>query len=307
MSIVDWNTSSWGPPRTLPGGTSHRHWLKHRGKAVRHPLRGPIHGVQVRGAREPGHQGQLSHGHTPSPPPGLQPLPGAPLVDLAGQNLAKWVDQVQEVASHMRLPPHVAVECPASDIVEVLNRLEDMTQVRYCRLCFGVGRQCRCSVMPHQAPGAATSLWSPPVPSYTAMASSTETIASTSTASRAVGTSSMPPLEAMETLPPLSMASLLLAAGVGRGTGGRTLPRAPTAPGPHQSRLRAPPPQMPAPGGQGATASIPYEQQVTPPSTLAPGQSAAPCASRSQSRERLAGEATRPQGRSTSRGPRCRQ
>ena len=243
----------------------------------------------------------------PPPPPGLQPLPGAPLVDLVGQNLAQWVDQVQEVASHMRLPPRVAVECPTSDIVEVLNRLEDMTRVRYCRLCFGVGRQCRCSVMPRQAPGMTTSLWSPPVPSYAAMASPTETITSTSTASRAVGTSSLPPLEAMDMSPPLSMASLLQAAGVGRGTGGRTPPQAPTAPGPHQSRLRAPPPQMPTPGGQGAAASTPYKQQVTPPSTPAPEQSAAPRATRSQSRERLAGEETRSRGRSTSRGPHGRQ
>ena len=201
----------------------------------------------------------------------------------------------------------MAVECPASDIIEVLNRLEDMTRVRYCRHCFGVGRQCRCSVMPRQAPGATTSLWSPPGMSYAAMASSTETIASTSTTLRAVGTSSMPPLETMETSPPLSMASLLLAAGVGRGAGGWTPPRAPTAPGPHQSRPRAPPPQMPTPGRQGVAASTPYEQQVTPPSTPAPGQSATPCASWSQSRERLAGKETRPLGRSTSRGPHGRQ
>ena len=233
----------------------------------------------------------------PPPPPGLQPLPGAPLVYLAGQNLAQWADRVQEVASHMRLPPRVAMECPTSDVIEVLNRLEDMTQVRYCRHCFGVGRQCQCSVMPRQAPGATTSLWSPPGMSSAAMASSTETIASTYTTLRAVGTSSMPPLEAMETSPPLSTANLLLTAGVGRGTGGQTPPWAPTTPGPHQSRPRAPPPQMPTPGEQGATASIPYKQQVTPPSTSIPGQSAAPRASRSHSRERLADKETRPWGR----------
>ena len=207
----------------------------------------------------------------------------------------------------MRMPPRVAVECPVLDIVEVLNRPKDMTLVRYCQLCFGVGRQCRCLVMPRQVPGKTTSLWSPPVPSYAAMASPTETIASTSTASRAVGTSSMPPLEAMETLPPLSMASLLLTAGVGRGVGGQTPPWAPTAPGPHQSRPRAPPPQMPTSGGQGATASTPYKQQATRPSNPAPEQSAAPRASQSQSRERLAGEETRPQGRSVSRGTWDRQ
>ena len=65
----------------------------------------------------------------PPLPPGFQPLPGAPLVDLVGQNLAQWADRVQEVTPHMRLPPQVAVECPASDMIGVLDRLEDMTRV----------------------------------------------------------------------------------------------------------------------------------------------------------------------------------
>ena len=65
----------------------------------------------------------------PPPPPGFQPLPGAPLIDLVGQNLAQWADHVQEVTSHMRLPPRVVVECPASDMIGVLDRLEDMTWV----------------------------------------------------------------------------------------------------------------------------------------------------------------------------------
>ena len=60
---------------------------------------------------------------------------------------------------------------------------------------------------------------------------------------------------------------------------------------------------MPTPGGQGATASTPYQQQVFPPSTPAPGQSTAPCASQSQGRERPAGEETGPWGRLSSRGP----
>ena len=78
----------------------------------------------------------------PPPPPGFEPLPGAPLADLVGQNLAQWVDRVQEITSHMRLPPRVAVECPASDMIGVLNCLEGMTRVGYCRHCFGVGQRC---------------------------------------------------------------------------------------------------------------------------------------------------------------------
>ena len=108
----------------------------------------------------------------PPPPPGSQPLPGAPLVDLTGQNLAQWADRVQEVTSHLRLPPLGATECPTLDIVSVLNRLEGMTQVRYCQHCFGVRQWCRCSVIPHQAPGLTMALWTPPIASYMAMVSS---------------------------------------------------------------------------------------------------------------------------------------
>ena len=204
----------------------------------------------------------------PPPPPGFQPLPGAPAVDLMGNNLAQWADHVQEVASHMRLPPPVVVECPTLDIVGVLDRLEGMTRVRYCRLCFGVSQQCQCSVMPHHAPGPTTALWRPPVASYVAMASSTKTMAST----LAVGvtpssyqTSGLPPLEPMDTMPPLTAENLLLTAGVGRGTRGRTPPWTPTTPGPRQPGPRMPHPQVPTPGRQGATSSTPYRQQVFPP------------------------------------------
>ena len=65
----------------------------------------------------------------PPLPPGSQPLPGSPAVDLSGNNLTQWADHVQDVASHMRLPPEVAATCPTSDIVGVLDRLEGMTRV----------------------------------------------------------------------------------------------------------------------------------------------------------------------------------
>ena len=204
----------------------------------------------------------------PPPPPGAQPLPGSPIVDLLGNNLTQWADHVQDVTSHMRLPPKAVVECPTSDIVGVLDRLEGMTRVRYCRLCFGVGQQCRCSAVPHQAPGPMVALWMPPAVSYAAMASPTKTTASTS----AVGvthpsyqSSGLPPLEPRDTLPPLTTEDLLLAAGVGRGGRGQTQPQIPTAPGPCQTRLRTPQPQVPTPRRQEATPATPYQQQVNPP------------------------------------------
>ena len=232
----------------------------------------------------------------PPPPPGSQPLPGAPLVDLTGQNLAQWADKVQEVASHMRLPPQVVAECPASDIVGVLNRLEGMTRTRYCQHCFGVRQQCRCTVAPQWAPGPTMALWTPPVVSYVAMASSTETTVSTST--------EMPPLESMDTSPPLMTEELLRMAGIGRGGRGQTPSQTPTTPGLRQPRPRMPQPQVTTPGRQAATAQTPYRQQVFPPLALAPRPSAATRAPQSQGQEGPAGEETGTRGRSSSRGPR---
>ena len=178
-----------------------------------------------------------------------------------------------------------------------------MTRVRCCWLCFGIGQQCRCLVIPHQAPGPMTALWMPPVVSYVAMASSTETTASTS----AVGvtpssyqTSGLPPLEPMDTMPPLTTENLLLTAGVGRGTRGWTPPWTPTTPGPRQPRPRVPHSQVPTPGRQGATSSTPYRQQVLPPQTAAPRQGTTPSAAQSQGWERPAGKETGARGRSSS-------
>ena len=111
----------------------------------------------------------------PPSAPGTQPLAGSTKVDLPGSSLTQWATHMQDVTSSMRMPPEVAVNCPQVDIVGVLNRLERMTMVRYCRLCFGVSQKCGCSSIPHQTPGQASALWTPPMISYMAMASSTET------------------------------------------------------------------------------------------------------------------------------------
>ena len=68
----------------------------------------------------------------PPPPPGSQLLAGSSTVDLLGNNLTQWASHVQEVTSHMRWPPEVAVRCPPSDIIGVLDWLEGLTRVRYC-------------------------------------------------------------------------------------------------------------------------------------------------------------------------------
>ena len=159
----------------------------------------------------------------PPPPLGSQPLSGSTTVDLLGNNLTQWASHVQDITSHMPLPPEVAASCPQLDITGVLDRLEGLTRVRYCRSCFGVGQRCQCSAIPCQAPGPTSALWTPPTVSYAAMVSSTESTGSTSAAGVAPPSylpPGMPPLEAMDTLPAPTIENLLATAGVGRG--GRT-------------------------------------------------------------------------------------
>ena len=191
-------------------------------------------------------------------------------VDLLGSSLTQWAMHVQDVTSGMRMPPEVVANCPQEDIVGVLNRLERMTLVKYCRLCFGVGKKCGCSSVPRQTLSQAPALWTPPMMSYAAMASSTET-----TDSSSVGgvppprypPPGLPPLEPvpMDTLPAPTSENLLATAGIGRG--GRRLrqPRTPTALGLCQTRPTAPPQRMPTPGRQEASQVTPYQQQVYPP------------------------------------------
>ena len=175
----------------------------------------------------------------PPPAPGTPSLAGLTTVNLPGSSLTQWATHIQDVTSGMRMLPEAAVNCPQKDIVGVLNWLERMTPVKYCCLCFRVGKKCRCSNVPCQTPSQASALWTPPTMSYVTMVSSTETMASSS-----VG-GVPPPRYPPPGLPPVDLVpmdmllaptseNLLATAGVGRG--GRRLrqPRTPTAPGLHQ-------------------------------------------------------------------------
>ena len=204
----------------------------------------------------------------PPLPLGSQPLAGSTTVDLLGNSLTQWATHMQDVTSGMILPPEAAVNCPQADIVGVLNRLEGLTRVRYCWHCFGVSQKCRCSAIPHQAPGPTLALWTPPTVSYVAMISSTETTASTPAAGvthLSHPPPGLPPPEAMDMLLAPTMENLLATAGVGRGARPRSQPGTPTTPGICQMRPRAPQQQAHTPGRHEATQATPYRQQVYPP------------------------------------------
>ena len=156
----------------------------------------------------------------PPPPPEFQPLAGSTVADLLGYNLPRWASEVQEVASHKRWPPDAARHCSTSDLMSLLNHLEVLTRVPYCRNCFGVGPRCQCASVPRQAPSSTSALWAPPTVSYAAMVSSTETTASTSVAGVTPLSHlplGMPPLEPMDTSPARTPQEMLATAGIGRG------------------------------------------------------------------------------------------
>ena len=244
----------------------------------------------------------------PPSPPGSQPLAGSTAVDLMGNNLIQWASDVQEVTSYMRWPPEAAVRCSLVDMISVLNRLEGLARVRYCRSCFGVGSGCQCSAAPRQVSGPMAALWALPTLSYSAMVSSTETTASTSTAGATPPSRLLPrdPIpELMDTLPPLTTENLLATAGIGRGHKPQTSPRMPTALGLRQMRPQMPQQQAPTLGGQGTTQATPYRQQVFPPKRPAPKSSTTPSTSRDQGDP--AEEAGGTRGRSSSRGPQERR
>ena len=111
----------------------------------------------------------------PPPPPEVQPLEGLQGTNLPEANLTQWASYVQDVASGMRRPAHAATDCPNQDIVGVLHRLENLTRVGFCHLCYALGNNCGCSRPTYQAPHSYRSmaLWTLPKPSYASMASST--------------------------------------------------------------------------------------------------------------------------------------
>ena len=176
----------------------------------------------------------------PPPPPEVLPLEGLQGVDLPETNLTQWASYVQDVASGMWRPPRAATNCPNQDMAGVLHRLENLTGVGFCRLCYGLGGNCGCSMATRQVPHGygGQALWVLPQPSYASMASSTNTTASTSMRGVSLTVGPPPGFPAREAPSPMDVSlalqscNLLAHAGVGRGlwpqsTTASTRPRAP--------------------------------------------------------------------------------
>ena len=119
----------------------------------------------------------------------------------------------------------MATCCPSQDMAGVLHKLENLTGVGFCCLCYTLGGSCRCSRAAPQAPPSYRdqALWVLLQPSYASMASSMITTASTSMRG-VLSTAGPPPGFPTRGAPSpmdVSLASqsynLLAQAGVGRG------------------------------------------------------------------------------------------
>ena len=177
----------------------------------------------------------------PPPPPEEQPLEGLQGIDLPEANLTQWASYVQDVASWMQKPPRAATCCPSKDMAGILHKLEDLTGIGFCHLCYALGDGCRCSKAAPQAPLSYRdlALWVPPQPSYASVASPMITTASTSI--RGVSSMAGPPPgfpvrgtpSPMDVSPASQSYNLLTQAGVGRGRRFQPMPGSarPQAPG----------------------------------------------------------------------------
>ena len=163
----------------------------------------------------------------PPSPPEVHPLEGLPRVNLPEANLTQWASYVQDVASGMRKPPQASARCPKQDITGILHKLENLMRIGFCHLFYALGSNCR---YPKATPQATLShrdsaLWSAPLTSYAAIASSMVTTASTSM--RGVSATTRPPPgfpalgmpQLMDTTLAPQSYSLLAHAGAGRGWG----------------------------------------------------------------------------------------
>ena len=81
-------------------------------------------------------------------------------------NLSAWASLVQDVAASLQaLPPRLS-NCLDPKILNLLHRLEAVTQVKFCCLCYYLGTNCRCSGVPPSAPSTSWSQIMEQTPGY---------------------------------------------------------------------------------------------------------------------------------------------
>ena len=86
------------------------------------------------------------------PPPGrAAPQEGFP-ADLMEINLSDWTSLAQNVAASLQALPPGLSNCLDPEVITLLQRLEVVTQVRFCCLCYHLDTNCRCAGVPPMTP-----------------------------------------------------------------------------------------------------------------------------------------------------------
>ena len=67
-------------------------------------------------------------------------------------NLSDWASLVQDVAAGLQVLPPGLSNCLDPEMLSLLHLLEVVTQVKFCRLCYYPGTNCRCAGVPPMTP-----------------------------------------------------------------------------------------------------------------------------------------------------------
>ena len=92
--------------------------------------------------------------------------------DLMQINLSAWASLVQDVAAGLQALPPGLSNCLDPEILNLLHRLEVVTQVKFCCLCYYPGTNCRCAGVPPMTPPTSWSQIMEQTPGYGMTASS---------------------------------------------------------------------------------------------------------------------------------------
>ena len=107
-----------------------------------------------------------------SPPIGRAVPQGGFPTDLMQINLSAWASLVQDVAASLQALPPGLSNCLDPEILNLLHRLEAVTQVKFCHLCYYPGTNCRCAGVPPTTPSTSWSQIMEQTPGYGTTASS---------------------------------------------------------------------------------------------------------------------------------------
>ena len=105
-------------------------------------------------------------------PPCHSPSLGGFPTNLVEINLSDWASLVQDVAADLQVLPPGLSYCLDPEVITLLQRLEAVSQVRFCRLCYHPDTNCRCAGVPLSTPLTSWSQITERTPGYGMTASS---------------------------------------------------------------------------------------------------------------------------------------